>query len=258
VSSGRLRSVWRSRDSNDKRLTHQVMRNPIRRNKNIGKTQGGRVKNGSAAEKASRIFSRHIWTRLSDEEVQDSYIVIEDNPSRDFFHPVSEAEIRKTLDRMPNKLTKHLRAVVMPRMTSADKRRGVEARRRYSCIILNPFPENLRLFWSTSPPKKAALQHYEPWDARWEEEETGWFQVWELDDLKTYYLFHLLFHELGHINQPWFNSLNRREEFAEDFALTWARKLNILQRENAQVAPDNLPDTARKRMTKKRRPSSFT
>ena len=52
-----------------------------------------------------------------------------------------------------------------------------------------------------------------------------------MEDLKRYYLFHLLLHELGHINQPWFHSSARREEFAENFALTWARKLNVLRRE---------------------------
>ena len=223
------------------------MRNAIRRNKNIGKTQGGRVKDGSASEKPSRIFSRHIWSRLSEEEIEECYMVIEDNPSRDYFHPVSEDEIRKTLDRMPNKLTKHLRAVVMPRMSVSDKRRGVEARCRYSCITLNPFPKSLRVFWSKNPPKKRAVQHYEPWNAGWEEGEGegGWFQVWDLNDLKTYYLFHLLLHELGHINQPWFNSQGRREEFAEDFALTWARKLNVLRRENRP------PGARHKRMTTK-------
>ena len=225
------------------------MRNPIRRNKNIGKTQGGRVKDGSASEKSSRLFPRHIWARLSNEEIEEGYIVIEDNPSRDYFHPVTEDEIRKTLDRMPNKLTEHLRAVVMPRMTVSDKRRGVEARRRYSCIILNPFPCSLRVFWSATPPQKRAVQHYEPWNTRWEEHEEGWFQAWDLDDLKTYYLFHLLLHELGHINQPWFNSPMRREEFAEDFALTWARKLNTLRRESPQPGTDSLPGASRQRMT---------
>ena len=208
------------------------MRNPIRRNKNIGKTQGGRVKDGSASEKASRIFSRHIWSRLSDEEVTDGFVVLSENPSRDYFHPVSEAEIRKTLHLMPNKLTKYLRAVVMPRLSVTDKLRGVEARRRYSCIILNPFPKTLRVLWSANPPAENTVRHYEPWRARWEQDDTGWFQAWEIDDLKRYYLFHLLLHELGHINQPWFNSLNRREDFAEDFALTLALKLNVIKREN--------------------------
>lgn len=186
------------------------------------------MKAGTASEKPSRIFTRHIWSRLSDEEVTEGFVVLSENPSRDYFHPVAEAEIRKTLDRMPNELTKHLRAVVMPRLSVTDKLRGVEARQRYSCIILNPFPKTLRVFWSTNPPAKHSVRHYEPWRARWVQEESGWFQAWEIDDLKRYYLYHLLLHELGHINQPWFNSLNRREDFAEDFALTWARKLNVI------------------------------
>jgi len=43
--------------------------------------------------------------------------------------------------------------------------------------------------------------------------------------VKRYYLYHLLLHELGHINQPNFHSRRRRESFAEDYALRWARKL---------------------------------
>jgi hypothetical protein len=144
----------------------------------------------------------------------------------------TEKNLRRPLDRMPNKLTKYLRAVVMPRLSVTDKQRGVEARRTYSCIILNPFPKTLRVFWSMNPPPKQSVRHYKPWRARWEKGDSGWYQAWDINDLKRYYLFHLLLHELGHINQPWFNSLNRREDFAEDFALTWARKLNVIKREN--------------------------
>ena len=198
------------------------------------------------------MFSRQIWDRLSEEEVQEGYLVLRDNPSRDFFHPVSEEEIRKTLDRMPRKLTYSLRAVVMPRSSASDRRRGVEARRRYLCIVLNPFPKSLRLFWSSSPPKAKAVHHYEPWNARWEEDETGWYQAWDLEDLKRYYLFHLLLHELGHINQPSFHALSRREEFAEDFALTWARKLNVLRRETKAADTTSGPTSSRKRMTTRR------
>src|SRR5882724_9170916 len=40
------------------------MFNPLRRNRKIGKTQGGRVRDGKAVEKRSRVFTQDIWTRL--------------------------------------------------------------------------------------------------------------------------------------------------------------------------------------------------
>jgi hypothetical protein len=42
------------------------MKNPIRRSRKIGKTQGGRVKDGRANEKWSRIFPEDVWMRLSE------------------------------------------------------------------------------------------------------------------------------------------------------------------------------------------------
>ena len=43
------------------------MRNPVRRSRKIGKTQGGRVKAGTASEKWSRVFTRGTWQKLSRE-----------------------------------------------------------------------------------------------------------------------------------------------------------------------------------------------
>ncbi len=51
---------------------------------------------------------------------------------------------------------------------------------------------------------------------------------WSLEEIRRYYLFHLLLHEVGHINQPLLHDARRREEFAENFALEWAAKLNEL------------------------------
>jgi len=51
---------------------------------------------------------------------------------------------------------------------------------------------------------------------------------WSKEELRRYYLYHLFLHEVGHINQPWFHSQQRREEFAENFALEWAGRLGEL------------------------------
>jgi hypothetical protein len=53
---------------------------------------------------------------------------------------------------------------------------------------------------------------------------------WTLDEIRSYYLFHLLSHEVGHINQPLFHNARRREEFADNFALEWAARLDELPR----------------------------
>ena len=96
------------------------------------------------------------------------------------------------------------------------------------CIILNPFPVSNEYDWGSTPPPDSAKRHYAAWCDHWELRDPRWIQVWTPAQVNRYYLYHLLLHELGHINQPDFHSRRRRESFAEDYALRWARKLKQL------------------------------
>lgn len=203
------------------------MFNPTRRSRKIGKTQGGRVKNGKAVEKRSRAFPLSIWRQLSEVSGND-YDVIRENPSRDYYHPCTPDDIRAVLSRLPRRYTKDLRAVILRRIPRSDRDRGVEARRRMRCIVLNAFPMANEIDWGAAPPSQDSRKHYAAWCDTWEQRNGRWIQVWTPEQVRRYYLYHLLLHELGHINQPHFHSSRRRESFAEDFALTWARNLNQL------------------------------
>lgn len=211
------------------------MRNLVRRSRNIGKTQGGRVKNGCAEEKWSRnSFLSDIYSQLS--ESNEKWQLFQQNPSRDYFHPCDAHEYLTVLKRMPNRLTKYVKAIILPRITKRDEKYGVEAKRRYDCIILNPFPVNMEMVWHETP-IDATIRHYEPWCDRWQQKDSQWILKWEMTELKTYYLYHIFLHELGHLNQPWFHALRRREEFAENFALEWAKKLGRLRKLNKKNQP---------------------
>lgn len=221
------------------------MRNPIRRNKNIGKTQGGRVKVGKASEKWSRKwFADDKYSLLSGES--GAVQVFKDNPSRDFFHPCEPDEYLKVLKLMPVKLGKKIRAIILPRITKHDVEYGVEARRKSSCIILNPFPKTMEIVWSVEPEAKVQ-RHNEHWCAEpFKLMGKLWVQKWEMEEIRRYYLFHLFLHELGHVNQPWFNSLDRREEFAENFSLEWGIKLGALKNprgKSRKFSPRKVGDT---------------
>jgi len=203
------------------------MFNATRRSKKLGQTQGGRVKGGTPVEKRSRAFPQTIWRRLS-EASSDDYAVLSENPSRDYYHPCSPDEVRAVLSRLPRRLTRDLRAVLLRRVPRLDRDRGVEARRRMQCIVLNAFPVSNEIDWGSAPPPEHSRHHYAAWCDTWEHRNSRWIQVWNPKQVQRYYLYHLLLHELGHLNQPPFHSLRRRESFAEDFALTWARKLKQL------------------------------
>jgi len=203
------------------------MRRPHRRSRKIGLTQGGRVRDGKANEKGSRVFTRDVWLRLSGES-DVRWRVLRENPSRDFCHPVGVRAIRGVLDRLPEELTDGVAAIVLRRLPKVDERLGVEARRRWSVVILNAFPKDRRQVWTGGRPR-AAMKHNEPWCDRWTKEGDDWVLSWTRDEARRYYLYHLLLHEVGHLNEPRTRRGKRAESFAEDFALTWARRLGELE-----------------------------
>jgi hypothetical protein len=91
----------------------------------------------------------------------------------------------------------------------------------FECLKFDP------LTWRSTP-TLAERRHYSRWCSVWLEENGSVRLEWSLEQIRRYYLFHLFLHEVGHINQPLFHDARRREEFAENFALEWAGRLNEL------------------------------
>src|SRR4051812_20883259 len=113
------------------RRERQTMRQPARRRRKIGLTQGGRIRDGSASEKLSRVFTRDIWERLSTEPADGRPSILRENPSRSYFHPCRGGDYLAVLERLPADLRAGLRAVVMWRTPKLDAELGVEARKRF-------------------------------------------------------------------------------------------------------------------------------
>jgi hypothetical protein len=118
--------------------------------------------------------------------------------------------------------------VVLSRLSARDAARGVEARRQYRCVILYSFPRSLEMVWPDGTMSAAARRHYSIWCSAWSIRDRSTILTWTADQIKRYYLFHLLLHEVGHLNQPPFHARRRRESFAENFALEWARKWRVI------------------------------
>ncbi len=207
------------------------MRSPTRRNKRIGKTQGGRVRDGKAREKRSRVFTHATWKKLSAHE--GDTLIIRENPSRDLFHPAEPEEAQRVLDRLPYVETLHVKAVVLRRTPKDDLQRYVDGRRWYSVAVLNAYPASMQDVWFQKPPA-SLFQFLAPWCDRWTEEDGRWTLQWNAEELQRYMLFYVLLHEIGHINDV--NKRGRRgqrtkhrEAFAHNYALSWARRLGGLK-----------------------------
>lgn len=205
---------------------HRAGRNPIRRNRKIGATQGGRVQDGRSMEKWSRVFPPNVWKTISDTP-RGVYRIVRENPSNGFFHPCDGAEYLDVLARLPKRLKRDLGAIVLRRTPKRDQWMCVEARRRYGCIIMNAFPADREMVWYR-PATAAERRHYGRWCDRWSTRGRHTVLTWTDEELRAYYRYHLFLHELGHINDHRHRPRDRREAFAEDFALRWAKRLKQL------------------------------
>jgi len=186
------------------------------------------VTGGKAQEKWTRFFGHHIWHQLSELECDGSNCtIIQENPSKNFYHPCSPEDYRALLSELPQELTSGLKAIILRRPPASDQRLGIEARRRFSCVIINAFPTSNQMVWNIAPTDRD-IRHYKPWCSSWVQSEGKWVLQWSDSEIRRYYLFHLFLHELGHINQPMFHALKRREDFAESFALQHAAHMGVL------------------------------
>ena len=198
------------------------MRNPTRRNRNIGKTQGGRVKNGRASEKWSRVFTENIWEEISQSET--SWNVFVENPSKDYYHPCTPSDYLSVLNRLPTHQTKDIKGIILRRTPERDLQLGIDAWRRYSCIIMNAFPSENRFTYPTKP-KESQINFFKPFCNTWKEENGGWSLVWEAGEVRRYYLYQVFLHEIGHINDGTKTTRRKRENYADSFARDMAEYL---------------------------------
>ncbi len=137
----------------------RTLRNPMRRSRKIGLTQGGRIRDGRVSEKWSRVFTRGVWEKLSMEGQHQDCRVFVENPSGDFYHPCQGHEYLSVLERLPTEIRRPVRAIILRRTPKLDVRLGIEARMRLCCVILNSFPRSNEMVW-TAPPSQAVRRHY--------------------------------------------------------------------------------------------------
>ena len=199
------------------------MKNPIRRSKKIGKTQGGRVKNGRPQEKWSRLFPENQWRRISDRERIWQFFV--ENPSRDYYHPCKPEEYLEVLKRLPSHQTRGVKGIILRATPKTDLKLGIAASRRFSCVILNSFPKDKKWVFEKKP-SKAMIKCCEPFCSNWTEKKGAWVLNWDDLGVRRFYLFHLFLHEIGHMNDRYTTSRTKRENYAESFARDMAEWLD--------------------------------
>ncbi|MEO0375893.1 MAG: hypothetical protein AAF329_14970 [Cyanobacteria bacterium P01_A01_bin.17] len=189
----------------------------------------GDIYGGRASPKIpNRIFNRmHSLSPPGPNEKVPIYIV--DNPSRDYFFPLSTEEISRELQHLPSHDWSDITHIWLRRFKTTEYENGEIPFAKFICgsgvrlIVLYPWPNDLRLFISKKRPKEHQLRLFKEYTTSLVETANGWFLEWTVPALKDFYTETLLFHEIGH-NVDWYRrhwtaaSRQSAEEFADQYA----------------------------------------
>lgn len=98
-------------------------------------------------------------------------------------------------------------------------------------IILNAFPNDLRMVFSKKSPSIKTKKFYAQWESNWVREQEVWHLQWTKESIRDYYLKHLILHEIGHLIDSQFSRFHsntndkQKEDFANNYAILWNNKL---------------------------------
>ncbi len=154
---------------------------------------------------------------------------IEEPAGDEYFHPLTEADIRARLEMAPPKFTHGLDVVQLSGMTKKRSFFPCYGMQWGSTIYLYPFEESLVETYS-NPPLPHQLVEAKMYGGRWREEDGYWLLEWTEETIRDFYLHNVLIHELGHINDDRNTSHVDRERYANWFAVEYGYRVMKAQR----------------------------
>ncbi len=203
-----------------------------KKSRKFGDVKGGRMR----PKLADNIFNRQ-HNLLAPTENQELPIFMVDNPSRDFYFPVSVEEIKQFLLKLPKEQTDNITHIWLRKVSKKeyekDKIQGC-----FICgsgvqlIVLYPFPTNLKMDFGSRKPTRKELKWYAAYQPELLEKEGKWILKWTKESIKRYYLEGLLLHEMGHQLDSYYQRYwsatykkQKAESFADNFAYYWGDKI---------------------------------
>ena len=196
-----------------------------KKNRDFGDIFGGRQR----LKLDDNIFKRcHSLSRPDQDD--ELPIVIEDNPSRDFFFPLSAMEVVQALQALPKKDYSQITHVWLRRLKKSEYEAGNLPQAEFVCgsgvrlIVLYPVPKDMVLMLGKKKPSRRRMKELGKWCSDVSIKNGFWRAKWSLTELRGYYINTLLYHEVGHhidfYYRHW-SKANRKqvEEYADQYAM---------------------------------------
>ncbi|WP_418131665.1 hypothetical protein ABL849_13475 [Variovorax sp. 375MFSha3.1] len=194
---------------------------PWKKSRTYGDLHGGRTR---------RRFTDNIVARAHSLQRpapgQKLPILLQDNPSREFFFPVSVEECAAALHALPEGHGDGITHIWLRRRP--ERMTGLNASLAefiygsgVRVVILYPWRADGRLYVGRKKPKPQHVAAYVRFGATILNEHGRWYAAFSASDLKRFYIEHLFCHEVGHHVDRYSRRGRRAEEFADQYAVQW-------------------------------------
>jgi len=180
---------------------------------------------------ADNIFKR-LHSLLPPSAGQEVPIFMADNPSRDFFFPITVEEIKATLAKLPKDHIEGITHVWLHKRKTRDYGLETSYQAEFICgsgvglITLYAFPCDLKMRFGNKKPSSKVLSWYSAYQPELILEKKEWVLQWTEDKVRRYFLEGLLLYEVGAqitlYHREWTSaaSSRRSEEFANEYAFS--------------------------------------
>ena len=205
-----------------------------KKNRKFGDVAGGRLR----PKLADKVFNRqHSFLPPGLGEVIPMFI--RENPSRDFYFPVTIEDIKLVLAQLPPEYTEPITHIWMRKMKKQDYLGGDASQACFVCggkvnlIILYPFPADNKMRFGKARPTAGKLKSLQKFAAELQHDESGWWMQWEFENVRKYYLEALLLGTIGDVinsyYKRWWSKArdNHKHKYSDNFAGIWANKICI-------------------------------
>lgn len=159
----------------------------------------GDIKGGRMRVKLKDNILRRKHSLLRPSELEECPIYMIENPSKDYYFPVTIDDIKNVLAQLPYKDIACITHIWLRKTNKKDNCQGYfTVGSGVYAIILYPFPKNNKLIIGKEKPTHKLLTWYRGYASEPKKENNYWYFEFTEESAKRYYLERLLMHEIGH------------------------------------------------------------
>lgn len=195
---------------------------PWKKSRTYGDIYGGRERHRFSDDIVMRAHS------LQKPGLNDQLpLLIEDNPSKNFYFPLSIDETIAALKSLPNEDFEGITHVWLRRVPVEEQKRDGKLFGQFisgsgvRLIIMYAWPKSGKINYGTKRPNNPHVNEVTRFGGVMKKEGMNWISSWSENAAQKFFS-HILFHEVGHHVDQCFRSIanyKEAEEFAEQYAM---------------------------------------